>query len=296
MKKRIFITGGTGRIGSCIAWALRQDGRYDVAVGTRGEGNGSDIVHVDYSSQESLTEALKGVHTVIHMAYYMRGGKFIEEHLDGNVKAAYYLYEAAKINGVKRVIFGSSNHVFGYYEKGEHITSDSLYRPDNNYGLSKCMVELIGRYYSDRYGISCMNIRIGAFGDEPNIPKDDRATYVWLSSGDCAQLFLKAVEYDESCKYLHMFGMSNNEGIYFDTSDNAVIGYEPNDDGALYRGKTAGHQSKYYTLPNDVLTDHKYVGGYSISMDQDGKPDEEYLARLTAEYRDIKMRGENKDG
>ncbi len=287
MKKRIFITGGTGRIGGCIAQALRQYGRYDVAVGTRGEGNGEDTVHVDYSSQESLVDALKGVHTVIHMGYYMRGDKFIEEHIDGNVKTACYLYEAARINGVKRVIFGSSNHVFGYYEKGEHITSDSLYRPDSNYGLSKCMVELVGRYYSDRYGISCMNIRIGNFGNPPNIPRDDRATYVWLSSRDCAQLFIKAVEYDESCKYLHMFGMSGNTGGFFDTSDNAVIGYEPEDDGALYRGKTQGHQTIYYSLPNDAMTKHKYVGGYNIVLDKDGKVDEEYLAALTAEYEEM---------
>ena len=291
MKKRVFITGGTGRIARCVADALNADGNYEVLRGTRGEGNGTDLVHVDYTSQESLNEVLKGVHTVVHMGFYMRNDKFIEEHIDHNVKTAYYLYEAARFNGVKRVIFGSSNHVFGFYEKGTHITSNSLYRPDSNYGMAKCMVEIIGRYYADRYGVSCINLRIGNFSDGENTPKDDRATYVWLSSKDCGQLIIKSIEHDESCKYLSMFGMSNNEGIYFDTSDNEVIGYAPQEDGAVYRGKTdTGSVGRHYSLPNDMLTNHNYVGGYNISLGTNGQPDEVYLAKITAEYEEIKKK------
>ena len=289
MKKRIFITGGTGRIGRCVADALRETGNYDIVVGTRGEGNGDDIVQVDYTSQESLIEALKGVHTVVHLGFFMRSSQFVEEHIDHNVKTAYYLYEAARINGVKRIIFGSSNHIFGFYKKGTHITSDSLYRPDSNYALAKCMVELIGRYYADRFGVSCFNLRIGNFSDDGNTPRDDRATYVWLSSKDCGQLFIKSIEYDENCMYHSMFGMSDNEGIYFDTSNNAVIGYEPEDDGAIYRGKTnPSRVGRFYRLPSDVITNHAYVGGYNNPMDQDGKIDEVYLAKLTAEYEEMK--------
>ncbi len=284
MNKKIFITGGTGRIGRCVADALREAGGYDVLIGTRGE-SGEGVVHVDYTDQESLVSALKGVHTVIHFGFYMRNDKFIEEHIDHNVKTARYLYEAARINGVKRVIFGSSNHVFGFYKKGEHITSDSLYRPDSNYGLAKCMVELIGRFYADRFGISCFNVRIGNFSNDENIPRDNRATYVWLSSRDCAQLFLKCIEYDESCKYLHMFGMSANSGNFYDTSDNSVIGYDPQDDGAMYRGQTDGaRRGRYYHIPSDLLTSHPYVGGYNNPLDQDGKIDEDYLAQISPEF------------
>lgn len=284
MNKKIFITGGTGRIGTCIAQALLDAGGYDVVIGTRGEGDGESVVHVDYSDPQSLIDALKGVHTVIHMGFFMRNSDFIAQHVDNNVKTAYYLYEAARVCGVKRVIFGSSNHVFGFYKKGAHITSDSLYRPDSNYGLAKCFVELIGRYYADRFGVSCINVRIGNFSSDGNTPKDERATYVWLSNDDCAQLFLKLVAYDESCKYLHLFGMSDNDGCFFDTSDNAVVGFEPKDNGAAYRGKTVGKQKgRYYNMPADLLTQHEFVGGYNIVMDQNGEIDKEFLEKLMRE-------------
>jgi hypothetical protein len=81
-----------------------------------------------------------------------------------------------------------------------------------------------------------------------------------------------------------MFGMSNNEGCFFDTSDNAVVGYEPKDDGAAYRGKTDGQRKgRYYSMPADSLTKHTYVGGYNVVMDQNGEIDKEFLDKLMRE-------------
>jgi hypothetical protein len=150
------------------------------------------------------------------MGYYMRNDQFLEKHIGENTVNAYYLYEAARLAGVKRVIFGSSNHVFGFYQKGDPIDSNALYRPDSPYALSKVFVETIGRYYSDRYGISCFNVRIGNFATDGNSqPRDIRASYVWLSNEDCVQLSYKLI----NAKAANIFRCSGcpHDGCYFDT-------------------------------------------------------------------------------
>jgi uronate dehydrogenase len=281
MKKRILITGGLGTMGRCIAEGLEKTGEYEVLRGTRKDGDGKSIVHIDYENPESLVEVLKGVHTVIHMAFHLGYDHFLENHIGSNLTNAYYLYEAARINGVKRVIFASSNHIFGFYKKGDHITSDSKYRPDGSYGLSKVFVETLGRYYSDRFGISVFNIRIGNFSGDGNLePHDERSTYIWLSNADCQQLFRKCVEHDENCLYLEMFGMSNNSGNWFDTSDNSKIGYEPQSDGVVFRGKTKAE------IADDPASQFarrfpsiEYVGGLGCAADINGKFDADFIKK-----------------
>jgi len=286
MSKKILITGGTGRIGTTIANGLLAKGGYEVVRGTRGEGNGKDLIHLEYNNLDAMVEACQGVHTIIHMAFYMGNDYFLEKHIGENTINAYYLYEAARIAGVKRVVFGSSNHVFGFYKKGDHITSDSLYRPDSPYALSKVFVETIGRYYADRYGISCFNVRIGNFARYGNTaPGDIRASYVWLSNEDCVQLFTKCIEYDENCKYLQMFGMSGNDGCYFDTSDNEKIGYVPQSNGADFRPALRAKEGNIYGgIDSNKLTRHNFVGGYNNSMTIHGDFDLEYLAKISEDY------------
>lgn len=288
--KHILITGGTGRIATCIAEGLRQTNRFRVYRGTRGETAEPDLYHLDYHDTEQMESVLSDlqIHTVIHMGFYMRNDHFVENQIDQNMKNAYYLYEACRRAKVKRVIFGSSNHVFGFYKKGEHIHSDSLYRPDSAYALAKVFVEMLGRYYADRYGLSVFNIRIGNFSEKGNeMPLDKRAAKIWLSNPDCIQLMIRLLDYDENCRYLQMFGMSDNDGCYFDTSDNEKVGYRPESNGAAYLGqlKTQSHFGlEKSDLDLNLLIRHNYVGGYNISMDINGGFDLEYLQEIGKDY------------
>ncbi len=288
--KTILITGGTGKIARCIREGLLKIGEYEVLMGTRGEGNGKESVHLDYQDIGQLAETFRGVHTIIHLGFYMRNDHFVENHIKGNAVNAYNLYEAARIAGVKRVIFGSSNHVFGFYQKTDHVDSNSLYRPDSPYALGKVFVEMIGRYYSDRFGISCINVRIGNFTHDNNVqPRDIRSSYIWLSNEDCQQLFRKCIEYDENCKYLQIFGMSANDGCYFDTSDNAVVGYEPHSNGAVYREKLKKSPGWKMASPVDSnqLANHNFLGGYSVTIDTSGEIDLDFLKEINEKYPSV---------
>jgi len=88
------------------------------------------------------------------------------------------------------VIFASTNHVTGYYEKeGQLCRPDLPVRPDSMYGVSKAFGEALGRYYHEAHGMSVYCIRIANFPntDEPNreyAPGMNR----WLSARDMAEL------------------------------------------------------------------------------------------------------------
>ncbi len=83
-------------------------------------------------------------------------------HLQANIIGAYNLYEAARKQGVKRIVFASSNHVTGFYRQDEVVGLKDPAPPDGLYGLSKAFGEDLSRFYFDRYGIETVCLRIGS--------------------------------------------------------------------------------------------------------------------------------------
>ena len=229
--KTILVTGGNGRIGRCVTGGLRKAG-YNVRSTSRTPNEELGVTHLDVRDADACMEVMKGVDAVIHMAFYMPWDKFREEHVPTNIVGTWNLYEGAVKAGVKRFIFGSSNHAVGFYRQDDELRDDIMHRADSPYGLSKCFAELCGRYFSDRFGISVINVRIGTFYPEGMMPNSPRRCRTWLSSRDCSQLFQKCVEADESIDFLTIYGTSGNSKTDFDISRlKEQIGYEPEDDG-----------------------------------------------------------------
>jgi uronate dehydrogenase len=230
--KTILITGAAGKMGRCITEGLRAAG-YNVRATSRTPNEELGIKKLDIRDAQACMEALQGVDTVIHMGFFMRSNQFREEHVPTNIVGTWNLYEAAAHNGVRRVIFGSSNHAVGFYRRDDDMRDDIMHRPDSPYGLSKCFCELCGRYYSDRFGLSVINVRIGSYPhSEDGLPYSRRRCRTWLSRRDCKQLFQKCVEADEAIRFLTIYGVSGNTGGDFDISRlGEQIGYYPEDDG-----------------------------------------------------------------
>ena len=228
---RVLITGGNGKMGRCIAEGLREAG-HEVFSTSRTANEELGVKHMDVRDFESCVKAMRGIDTVIHMAFYMKNDSFKEEIVPTNIVGTWNVYEAARLNGVGRVIFGSSNHAVGFYKQEDELRDDIMHRADSPYGLAKSFCELCGRYYSDRYGISVINVRIGTFS-HTGLPYSLRRTKTWLSPDDTKQLFRRCVEADEKHKFLTIYGVSDNDNNYFDISGlKELIGYEPKDNGA----------------------------------------------------------------
>lgn len=231
MNKKILITGAAGRIGSCLAEGLRAAGRYDVIATDIAPDPDRGIEKLDVTDAQAVETALQGMDTVLHFGWAKDEDDFLGKVLPVNVTGAYHVYEGARKGGVSRVIFASSNHATGFYRVGEQVTPKD-HRPDSFYGLSKSYIELLGRLYSDQYGISSFNIRIGNFpGDDR--PHSDRATHIWISRRDMVHLAMCCIEADPSLTYLTLYGTSANADNYYDIGYlSELIGYRPRDDAA----------------------------------------------------------------
>ncbi|AFH59359.1 NAD-dependent epimerase/dehydratase family protein [Paenibacillus caseinilyticus] len=229
--KRLLITGAGGRIGSCLAEGLRAHGGYEVVAADLKEDKTAGILQLDVTDGERLKELAQGVDTIMHFAWAKDDGDFLGKVLPVNVTGAYHVYEAARLNGVKRVIFASSNHATGFYEVGEDVMPDEPYRPDSFYGLSKCHIELLGRYYADKYGVSSINLRIGNFpGDDQ--PHSERAAHIFISERDMISLAVCCIEAGPEIDFLSLYGTSANTDNYYDIGYlEELIGYKPQDDG-----------------------------------------------------------------
>jgi uronate dehydrogenase len=231
MLKKILITGANGRIGRVLVDGLRQAGRYEV-IATDIVPDAERLVGVaDVTDFEALNFAMPSVDMVIHLAWFMKSGSFHEKIMPVNIGGTYNLYEAAHRNGVRRVIFGSSNHVTGFYPADQMTTPDMPMRPDSLYGLGKSWGEMVGQLYADRHGISVINVRIGNFSVEDK-PGSLRATRIWISHRDMIQLVECCIEADESIKFLTLFGTSGNTRNWYPMDYlEDLIGYKPLDNG-----------------------------------------------------------------
>ncbi len=232
MARKLLITGAAGTIGKVLYEGLKAEGKYEIIAADVKRDEEAGIVEMDIHDAARLAELTRGVDTVLHFAWIKDEGDFLGKVLSGNVSGAYKLYEAAVKNGVKRIVFASSNHATGFYKVGENIDVEDPYRPDSFYGLSKCYIELLGRLYADQGKISSMNIRIGNFpGDDR--PHSERAAHIWISERDMIRLTVCCIEARPEMSYLNLYGTSANTDNYYDIGYlEELIGYKPQDNAA----------------------------------------------------------------
>lgn len=239
-RQRILITGAAGRVGSALRRYLRD--RYDFRLlfhRTVPETDPSDqIVVADLANLECMIEAGDGVDAIVHLGIAVPPSgapRTLYNQLihETNVRGTYNIYESARINGVRRVVFASTNHVTGYYEKEGKISAPELpVRPDSMYGVSKAYGEALGRFYYDCYGIGSYNLRIANFPETDEVNSDYEAGMNrWLSSRDMAELTHKCLS-DDAPQFAIIYGASLGGEKKWDLRSGSVVGWQPQDRGA----------------------------------------------------------------
>jgi uronate dehydrogenase len=249
-RQRVLITGAAGRIGRTLADGLRgraplrllfhrtvPDAYADAVAQSRETGrpvraagdDGSADVEVfaaDIGDLASMVRACENVADVVHMAADPRVQAPWGDILNANIVGTYNVFEAAHQAGARKVVFGSSNHATGYYEReGVYTTPEMPVRPDSYYGVSKVFGEALGRYYADAHDLAAVCLRIGSF--QPR-PRGERQLATWLSYRDAVQLVWRAIEAD--VKYGIFYGISGNTRAYWDTANaRELLGYAPED-------------------------------------------------------------------
>jgi nucleoside-diphosphate-sugar epimerase len=233
-RKKVLITGAGGRIGGDLAERLRD--RYDLRLMHRRPvpetTPATDPVIADIADFAQVAAAMAGVDAVVHMAADPSTRAPWESVLEHNIVGTYNVFEAARRAGVRRVVFASTNHVMGMYDRDRQwpIYAHQPVRPDSLYGVSKAFGEALGSFYADQHGLGVICLRIGWATAEP---MDDIGRWMWLSPRDCAQVVWRAIESD--LRFGVFYAISGNGGRHWDITDTMErLGYRPEDDAERF--------------------------------------------------------------
>ncbi|MER5180622.1 NAD(P)-dependent oxidoreductase [Streptomyces sp. NPDC002896] len=259
--RTVLLTGAAGGLGTLMRGLLPAYGyelRLFDMVPIEGE---PDAITADLGDRDALREAVRGVDAIIHLAGISLEASF-DKILKANIEGTYNLYEAAREEGVRRIVFASSNHAVGFTPRpqGTPVSGDSLIpidtprRPDTFYGLSKSFAEDLAQFYWDKHGLETVSVRIGSCFMEPT---NVRMLSLWMSPGDGARLFHAALT-AENVGHTVVYGSSDNTRLWWDLSTARALGYEPQDDSEQYAEKLIAEHGE---LDPDN-PDHAHLGGH----------------------------------
>jgi len=231
--KRLLITGAAGGLGAM----LRRDlaGFADILrlsdIGPLGEaGQGEELVPCDLADMAAVTALTQDCDGIVHLGGKAKEGSW-ETILNSNIIGTYNIFEAARKNGVPRIMFASSNHAIGFHERSKTLNGDTALRPDSLYGVSKCFGENLGRYYWDKFRIENVAVRIGSCLPEP---LDRRMLITYQSEADFVRM-IKAIFEAKQVGHTVMYGVSANKEMWWDNSHAEHIGYKPQDSSERFR-------------------------------------------------------------
>ena len=253
--KTVLITGASGGIGTRLRQLLRDiypHIRLSDLAPPADLAKDEVFVRAELGKLDEVESAVTGVEGIIHL-----GGASVERPwetvLNANIIGCYNLFEAARRQGVARIVFASSNHAIGFYPRHRRIDVDAAVRPDSRYGASKAFGEAIAALYAFKHGLRVTCIRIGNFGDAPI---DARRLSIWLAPRDLVQLIRIGLEHPD-IRHEIFYGISDNARGWWDNSAAFRFGYRPRGKAEDCREEALAAQSK---LPPDPVGDW-YQGG-----------------------------------
>ncbi|HME95559.1 MAG TPA: NAD(P)-dependent oxidoreductase [Methylomirabilota bacterium] len=236
--KTVLVTGAAGDIGTHLSRELA--GRYALRLSDRRPlkpPRGQTFVRADISKMADALRITRGVDAIVHLGGYSVEGPW-PAILQANIVGGYNVFEAARRNRVKRIVFPTSNHAVGYYRRDQTIDHRVYIKPDSRYGVSKVFGEALGSLYADKYGMECFMIRIGNVNPRPI---DKRRLSIWLSPRDLAQLVSIGIDHPD-IKFEIVYGISRNTRAWYDNSNAFRLGYRPEDDSEVYAAEVLARE------------------------------------------------------
>ncbi|WUH94123.1 NAD(P)-dependent oxidoreductase [Streptomyces sp. NBC_00433] len=241
--RTILLTGAAGGLGTLMRGLLPSYGYRLRLLDMLPIDGEPDAITADLADRDALRAAVRGVDAVVHLAGISLESTF-EKILRANIEGTYNLYEAAREEGVRRIVFASSNHAVGFTPRPQGgdplIPVGTPRRPDTYYGLSKCFGEDLAQLYADRHGIDTVSIRIGSCFPEPTTV---RMLSVWMSPEDGARLLHAALTADVT-GHTVVHGSSANTRLWWDLGPARALGYEPQDDSEPFAAALVAAQGE----------------------------------------------------
>lgn len=251
MNTKIVITGISGCIGHILYENLK-DGWTMSGIDIK-ESQDLPVIIVDINDYDGLLNTFKDSYAVIHLAANANAHASWDDIVIPNISGTQTVFNAASKAGVKKVIFASSNHVTGLYEQDEPyrdivagqyegITPSDIpqidhkmpIRPDGYYGVSKAFGEALGRYYSEKYDMQVICLRIGTVNRD-NRPRSVREYATLFMHRDLVTLVDKCLT-DQNTNFEIFYGVSSNKWKFWDTTHiSDCLGWTPEENAESFR-------------------------------------------------------------
>lgn len=180
--KRFLVTGGAGFIGSNICTNLVKNGYHVKCLDNLSTGNISNLeeiilspnfefIYGDIRNFSICKEIMRDVDFVLHQAALgsvPKSFKYPQLYCENNVMGFINILEAAKENGVSRVVYASSSSVYG-----DSINMPKREGDEGNvlspYALTKKENENWAQMYTKYYGVETIGLRyFNVFGRKQN--------------------------------------------------------------------------------------------------------------------------------
>jgi nucleoside-diphosphate-sugar epimerase len=254
---RIVVTGAAGRIGRVLRERLPASyelGALDLEPVLDPRLDAAEVA--DVADLEAIVPAFAGASTVVHLAAVGGIDEPFSRIAPTNLAGTWNVFEAARRQGVKRVVFASSNHVVGCYEQDApyaevvagrlipgpgfpFLDHRAAIRPDSAYGSSKAFGEAVARQFWERDGIEAICLRIGTVTGS-GLPEEVRHRATWLSHRDLAALVSCCLE-APAVGFAIFYGVSANRRRFWDIRESEHrVGYRPLDDAETCAGPLPG--------------------------------------------------------
>ena len=156
------LTGAAGRIGTSVRPSIaEQVGRLRLVdrVPVTPENEGEESLVADLRDRAAANDSIAGADGVVHL-----GGLSDEAPFDDlcavNILGTFNVVDAARLTGVDRLVYASSNRVTGFYPVSTVVGPDLPTRPDSLYAVSKVAGEALGSLYAD--SSTCRSSRSGS--------------------------------------------------------------------------------------------------------------------------------------
>lgn len=158
---KVFVTGATGFVGSHVARALADQGA-DLRLLVRStsdpkniQGLNADRVVGDLRDSAALVKFVAGCEVIFHVAAdYRLWIRDPDQMYRSNVEGTRAVLNAARVNGVRRVVYTSSVATMGFTSIGALANEDS----------PVSLADMIGHYKRSKYMAEELAIRVGRDG------------------------------------------------------------------------------------------------------------------------------------
>ena len=167
--KNVLVTGGAGFIGSNLVKHLIETGNSVTVLDNYMSGFSSNldpfpsvrIIEGDVRDKTMVEIAIRGAEVVFHLAASVGNKRSIDNPFTDaeiNVLGTLQILEAARKEGVRKIVVSSSAGIFGEL-KTIPIKEDHPIDPDSPYGCTKLCEEKICLSYAKLYNINVICLR-----------------------------------------------------------------------------------------------------------------------------------------